>query len=124
MHYFVGLAVLCFCFFFHILCPLSVGVTKEPHWFPGHQPELEPPPFKPTARSCYMIDYGSSHDSGPCLLSAGKPQEPEGTQVKLSSALGQTGQLQGPCQPSPVAPLLIPDKCKVAARPITSHVCK
>uniref|UniRef100_A0A8C8VMC5 Chromosome 11 open reading frame 1 n=1 Tax=Pelusios castaneus TaxID=367368 RepID=A0A8C8VMC5_9SAUR len=36
------------------------GFKREPHWFPGHQPELEPPPFKPTARSSYMIDYGSS----------------------------------------------------------------
>uniref|UniRef100_A0A8B9S289 Chromosome 11 open reading frame 1 n=1 Tax=Apteryx owenii TaxID=8824 RepID=A0A8B9S289_APTOW len=34
---------------------------REPHWFPGHQPELESPPFKPTEQSCYMIDYRPPH---------------------------------------------------------------
>ncbi|XP_010217742.1 PREDICTED: UPF0686 protein C11orf1 homolog [Tinamus guttatus] len=36
---------------------------REPHWFPGHQPELEPPPFKPTEQSCYMIDYRPPYES-------------------------------------------------------------
>ncbi|XP_053125531.1 UPF0686 protein C11orf1 homolog isoform X1 [Hemicordylus capensis] len=57
-------------------------VIREPHWFPGHQPELEPPPIKPTARSCYMIDYEPSRCRVPCLLVDGKPKEPEGSQVK------------------------------------------
>ncbi|KAM9216992.1 LOW QUALITY PROTEIN: cilia- and flagella-associated protein 68 [Leptosomus discolor] len=30
---------------------------EEPHWFPGHHPELEPPSFNPTAQSCYTIDH-------------------------------------------------------------------
>ncbi|XP_072011851.1 cilia- and flagella-associated protein 68 isoform X2 [Engystomops pustulosus] len=33
---------------------------REPHAFPGHQPELIPPQYKPPEKSCYMIDYGSS----------------------------------------------------------------
>ncbi|XP_021028024.1 UPF0686 protein C11orf1 homolog isoform X1 [Mus caroli] len=30
---------------------------REPHWFPGHQPELDPPHYKCTAKSAYMTDY-------------------------------------------------------------------
>uniref|UniRef100_A0A8C3TJC7 Chromosome 11 open reading frame 1 n=1 Tax=Chelydra serpentina TaxID=8475 RepID=A0A8C3TJC7_CHESE len=49
---------------------------QEPHWFPGHQPELEPPPFKPTARSCYMIDYGPSQGRTPVICEMlGEKQE-------------------------------------------------
>ncbi|KAM4015994.1 cilia- and flagella-associated protein 68 [Anomaloglossus baeobatrachus] len=33
---------------------------REPHVFPGHQPELNPPRHRPQQKSCYMIDYGSS----------------------------------------------------------------
>ncbi|KAL8173569.1 UNVERIFIED_CONTAM: hypothetical protein K2H54_009129 [Gekko kuhli] len=57
-------------------------VTREPHWFPGHQPELEPPPVKRTARSCYMIDYEAPRGKGPSLVVEEKPKEPEETQPK------------------------------------------
>ncbi|XP_006510641.1 cilia- and flagella-associated protein 68 isoform X1 [Mus musculus] len=30
---------------------------REPHWFPGHQPELDPPHYKCTAKSTYMTNY-------------------------------------------------------------------
>ncbi|XP_040181345.1 UPF0686 protein C11orf1 homolog [Rana temporaria] len=33
---------------------------KEPHVFPGHQPELGPPEYRTLQKSCYMSDYGSS----------------------------------------------------------------
>ncbi|KAM4652356.1 cilia- and flagella-associated protein 68 [Discoglossus pictus] len=36
---------------------------KEPHSFPGHQPELDPPQAKPVQKSCYMMDYHT-----PCSL--------------------------------------------------------
>ncbi|XP_048824454.1 UPF0686 protein C11orf1 homolog [Lagopus muta] len=39
---------------------------QEPHWFPGHQPELEPPLFKSTAQSCYTIDYRPPHSHCSC----------------------------------------------------------
>ncbi|XP_007422668.1 UPF0686 protein C11orf1 homolog isoform X2 [Python bivittatus] len=58
-------------------------VMREPHWFPGHQPELEPPPIKPTARSCYMIDYEPPHSRAKQRsLGDGKLKEAEGTQLK------------------------------------------
>ncbi|NXC40152.1 CK001 protein, partial [Penelope pileata] len=38
----------------------------EPHWFPGHQPELDPPLFKCTAQSCYSTDYRPPPGSIPC----------------------------------------------------------
>ncbi|XP_075460526.1 cilia- and flagella-associated protein 68 isoform X1 [Ascaphus truei] len=39
-------------------------LQKEPHCFPGHQPELNPPQSKPhQMSSCYMIEYTS-----PCPL--------------------------------------------------------
>uniref|UniRef100_A0ACB8EY46 Uncharacterized protein n=1 Tax=Sphaerodactylus townsendi TaxID=933632 RepID=A0ACB8EY46_9SAUR len=57
-------------------------VIREPHWFPGHQPELEPPPIKPTARSCYMIDYEPPHGRRPILVAEEQPKEPEETQPK------------------------------------------
>ncbi|XP_032085464.1 UPF0686 protein C11orf1 homolog isoform X1 [Thamnophis elegans] len=57
-------------------------VTREPHWFPGHQPELEPPPIKPTARSCYMIDYESPHGRAACSLVEAKPKEAAETPPK------------------------------------------
>ncbi|XP_062995500.1 cilia- and flagella-associated protein 68 [Elgaria multicarinata webbii] len=56
-------------------------VTRDAHWFPGHQPELEPPPIKPTARSCYMIDYEPPHGRGGCMVDR-KTKEPDGTQLK------------------------------------------
>lgn len=59
-----------------------LGVTREPHWFPGHQPELEPPPIKPTARSCYMIDYEPPHGRAACALAEGKPKAAEETPLK------------------------------------------
>lgn len=38
--------------------PLSTHRFKrEPHWFPGHQPELVPPPYKCTEKSTYMTSY-------------------------------------------------------------------
>uniref|UniRef100_A0A8C6E1C8 Cilia and flagella associated protein 68 n=1 Tax=Moschus moschiferus TaxID=68415 RepID=A0A8C6E1C8_MOSMO len=38
--------------------PLSTHRFKrEPHWFPGHQPELVPPPYKCTEKSTYMSSY-------------------------------------------------------------------
>ncbi|XP_065800587.1 cilia- and flagella-associated protein 68 [Muntiacus reevesi] len=38
--------------------PLSTHRFKrEPHWFPGHQPELVPPPYKCTEKSVYMSSY-------------------------------------------------------------------
>ncbi|XP_063111816.1 cilia- and flagella-associated protein 68 isoform X1 [Cavia porcellus] len=30
---------------------------REPHWFPGHQPELDSPPNKCTEKSVYMSNY-------------------------------------------------------------------
>ncbi|XP_076781274.1 cilia- and flagella-associated protein 68 isoform X1 [Arvicanthis niloticus] len=30
---------------------------REPHWFPGHQPELDPPQYKCTEKSTYMNCY-------------------------------------------------------------------
>ncbi|XP_070808350.1 cilia- and flagella-associated protein 68 [Pituophis catenifer annectens] len=57
-------------------------VTREPHWFPGHQPELEPPPIKPTARSCYMIDYEPPHGRPTCSLVEVKPKEATETPPK------------------------------------------
>ncbi|KFV39626.1 UPF0686 protein C11orf1, partial [Tyto alba] len=30
---------------------------REPHWFPGHHHEMEPPSFSPTVQSCYTRDY-------------------------------------------------------------------
>ncbi|XP_060229682.1 cilia- and flagella-associated protein 68 isoform X2 [Meriones unguiculatus] len=30
---------------------------REPHWFPGHQPELDPPHNKCTGKSIYMSSY-------------------------------------------------------------------
>ncbi|KAK9394980.1 UPF0686 protein C11orf1 like [Crotalus adamanteus] len=57
-------------------------VTREPHWFPGHQPELEPPPIKPTARSCYMIDYEPPHGRAVCSLAEGKPKAAAETPLK------------------------------------------
>ncbi|KAF5921157.1 hypothetical protein HPG69_018557 [Diceros bicornis minor] len=38
--------------------PLSTHRFKrEPHWFPGHQPELDPPQYKCTEKSTYMSSY-------------------------------------------------------------------
>ncbi|XP_065594380.1 cilia- and flagella-associated protein 68 [Cyrtonyx montezumae] len=37
---------------------------QEPLWFPGHQPELEPPLFKSTAQS--KIDYWPSYNNCSC----------------------------------------------------------
>ncbi|XP_053449658.1 uncharacterized protein CFAP68 isoform X2 [Nycticebus coucang] len=38
--------------------PLSTHRFKrEPHWFPGHQPELDPPQYKCTEKSTYMNSY-------------------------------------------------------------------
>ncbi|KAM4702981.1 cilia- and flagella-associated protein 68 [Rhinophrynus dorsalis] len=34
-------------------------LKKEPHVFPGHQPELIPPEYRTPRKSCYTIDYGS-----------------------------------------------------------------
>ncbi|OXB59029.1 hypothetical protein ASZ78_007657 [Callipepla squamata] len=39
---------------------------QEPHWFPGHQPELEPPLFKSTAQAFYKIDYQPPDDNCSC----------------------------------------------------------
>ncbi|XP_019402653.1 PREDICTED: UPF0686 protein C11orf1 homolog isoform X1 [Crocodylus porosus] len=55
---------------------------REPHWFPGHQPELEPPPFKPTARSCYMIDYEPSQGKAPLVCVEVPRKEQEEAQQK------------------------------------------
>uniref|UniRef100_A0A8D0GU38 Cilia and flagella associated protein 68 n=1 Tax=Sphenodon punctatus TaxID=8508 RepID=A0A8D0GU38_SPHPU len=59
-------------------------VRREPHWFPGHQPELELPPFKPTAQSCYMIDYEHPQVDGrrPLVSLELESKEPEGAQPK------------------------------------------
>uniref|UniRef100_A0A6I8RD92 Uncharacterized protein n=2 Tax=Xenopus tropicalis TaxID=8364 RepID=A0A6I8RD92_XENTR len=35
----------------------SLGFKREPHIFPGHQPELESLESKPLQKSCYMLDY-------------------------------------------------------------------
>ncbi|XP_025212140.1 UPF0686 protein C11orf1 homolog isoform X1 [Theropithecus gelada] len=41
--------------------PLSTHRFKrEPHWFPGHQPELDPPRYKCTEKSTYMNSYSKS----------------------------------------------------------------
>ncbi|XP_053546391.1 UPF0686 protein C11orf1 homolog [Bombina bombina] len=37
--------------------PMRRDFQKEPHSFPGHQPELDPAHCKPVQRSCYMMDY-------------------------------------------------------------------
>ncbi|KAM6115665.1 LOW QUALITY PROTEIN: cilia- and flagella-associated protein 68 [Phoenicopterus ruber ruber] len=42
---------------------------EEPHWFPGHHPELEPPSFNPTAQSYYTIDYTPPYSSIFLLMS-------------------------------------------------------
>ncbi|XP_042327210.1 UPF0686 protein C11orf1 homolog isoform X2 [Sceloporus undulatus] len=57
-------------------------VTREPHWFPGHQPELEPPPIKPTARSCYMIDYEPPYGRPDHSLAERMPKDSVGTPRK------------------------------------------
>ncbi|XP_003923770.1 cilia- and flagella-associated protein 68 isoform X1 [Saimiri boliviensis] len=48
--------------------PLSTHRFKrEPHWFPGHQPELDPPQYKCTEKSTYMNSYSKpqiGHHSG------------------------------------------------------------
>ncbi|KAG8434481.1 hypothetical protein GDO86_012745 [Hymenochirus boettgeri] len=36
-------------------------VTRETHFFPGHQPELIPPEYKPLQKSCYMTDFVSHY---------------------------------------------------------------
>lgn len=42
--------------------PLSTHRFKRaPHWFPGHQPELVPPPYKCTEKSTYMSSYSKPH---------------------------------------------------------------
>uniref|UniRef100_A0A8C6A8K8 Cilia and flagella associated protein 68 n=1 Tax=Marmota marmota marmota TaxID=9994 RepID=A0A8C6A8K8_MARMA len=50
--------------------PLSTHRFKrEPHWFPGHQPELNPSQYKCTEKSIYMTDYSKpqiKHHS-PCV---------------------------------------------------------
>ncbi|XP_062450598.1 cilia- and flagella-associated protein 68 [Rhea pennata] len=51
---------------------------REPHWFPGHQPELEPPPFKQTEQSCYMIDYRPPHGNISSAGVQGSEEEQEG----------------------------------------------
>ncbi|XP_072282834.1 cilia- and flagella-associated protein 68 [Pyxicephalus adspersus] len=33
---------------------------REPHVFPAHQPELDPPQYRSPQKSCYTIDFGSS----------------------------------------------------------------
>ncbi|XP_030743552.2 UPF0686 protein C11orf1 homolog isoform X1 [Echinops telfairi] len=38
--------------------PLSTQrFNQEPHWFPGHQPELDPPQYKCTGKSTHMNSY-------------------------------------------------------------------
>ncbi|XP_008688314.1 UPF0686 protein C11orf1 homolog isoform X1 [Ursus americanus] len=38
--------------------PLSTHrFEREPHWFPGHQPELDPPRHKCTEKSTYVTSY-------------------------------------------------------------------
>ncbi|XP_076969089.1 cilia- and flagella-associated protein 68 isoform X1 [Tamandua tetradactyla] len=48
--------------------PISTHRFKrEPHWFPGHQPELDPPQYKCTEKSIYMNSYSKpqiGHHSG------------------------------------------------------------
>ncbi|XP_035202128.1 UPF0686 protein C11orf1 homolog [Oxyura jamaicensis] len=51
---------------------------REPHWFPGHQPELEPPSFKSTAQSCYTIDYRPPYGTNLFALVQNAEQEQEG----------------------------------------------
>ncbi|KAM6191133.1 LOW QUALITY PROTEIN: cilia- and flagella-associated protein 68 [Sarcoramphus papa] len=50
---------------------------REPRWFPGHHPELEPPSFNPTAQSCYTIDYRPPWQHFLCLC----PTLREGTRM-------------------------------------------
>ncbi|XP_020031330.1 cilia- and flagella-associated protein 68 isoform X2 [Castor canadensis] len=47
--------------------PLSTHRFKrEPHWFPGHQPELDPPRYKCTEKSTYMNSYSKPQIKHPC----------------------------------------------------------
>uniref|UniRef100_H9GBH7 Cilia and flagella associated protein 68 n=1 Tax=Anolis carolinensis TaxID=28377 RepID=H9GBH7_ANOCA len=57
-------------------------VMREPHWFPGHQPELEPPPIKRTARSCYMMAYDDPHSKESRHLDEKLLRKPEETTQK------------------------------------------
>ncbi|XP_068097044.1 cilia- and flagella-associated protein 68 isoform X2 [Hyperolius riggenbachi] len=36
------------------------AIKREPHVFPGHQPELGPPQYRSLQKSCYMMDYDHS----------------------------------------------------------------
>uniref|UniRef100_A0A8B9EA47 Chromosome 11 open reading frame 1 n=1 Tax=Anser cygnoides TaxID=8845 RepID=A0A8B9EA47_ANSCY len=51
---------------------------REPHWFPGHQPELEPPSFKSTAQSCYTVDYRPPYGTNFFALVQNSEQKQEG----------------------------------------------
>ncbi|XP_009327839.1 PREDICTED: UPF0686 protein C11orf1 homolog [Pygoscelis adeliae] len=50
---------------------------REPHWFPGHHPELERASFNPAAQSCYTIDYKPPYSSifFACVQHSEKEQE-------------------------------------------------
>ncbi|KAK7810810.1 hypothetical protein U0070_019975, partial [Myodes glareolus] len=41
----------------NIVKPKPLPSEREPHWFPGHQPELDPPHYKCTEKSTFMNGY-------------------------------------------------------------------
>ncbi|XP_029429327.1 UPF0686 protein C11orf1 homolog [Rhinatrema bivittatum] len=47
---------------------------REPHIYPGHQPELDPPQTKFIPKTCYMIDYVAPSQKRRALLAAMKGQ--------------------------------------------------
>ncbi|KAI6073276.1 UPF0686 protein C11orf1-like protein [Aix galericulata] len=64
---------------------------REPHWFPGHQPELEPPSYKSTAQSCYMIDYRPPYGTDFFALVPDSGQEQEGYSRSLTDVCSTHG---------------------------------
>ncbi|XP_036775609.1 cilia- and flagella-associated protein 68 isoform X3 [Manis pentadactyla] len=53
--------------------PLSTHrFERAPHWFPGHQPELDPPQYKCTGKSTYMNSY-SKPPTGDCAMCLWNP---------------------------------------------------
>ncbi|XP_069894524.1 cilia- and flagella-associated protein 68 isoform X1 [Dipodomys merriami] len=43
---------------YNINMPISTqSFKRQPRWFPGHQPELDPPQYKCTEKSTYTISY-------------------------------------------------------------------
>ncbi|XP_030076612.1 cilia- and flagella-associated protein 68 [Microcaecilia unicolor] len=50
--------------------PTRTTLEREPHIYPGHQPELDPPETKFIPKTCYMIDYVAPKQKHRALLAA------------------------------------------------------